>query len=131
MHEWQSLSRVRWDCKYDVVIIPKYRKRTLYGKLRKHVGEVIREVCRQRGIEQVEGHLMPDHIHMCLSITPKHSVAFAIGFHQGEECCANPQADSGEQACDRAAFLEPGILCEHNRTKRGKHQEIHPRTRSP
>ncbi len=84
MHEWQSLSHVRWDCKYHVVIIPKYRKRNLYGKLRKHVGEVIHEVCRQRGIVLVEGHLMPDHIHMCLSIAPKHSVAFAIGFIKGK-----------------------------------------------
>jgi len=56
----------------------------LYGRVKKHVGEVIREVCRQRGIELVEGHLMPDHIHMCVSIPPKHSVAFAIGFIKGK-----------------------------------------------
>ncbi len=84
MHDWQSLSHVRWECKYHIVIIPKYRKRMLYGKLKKHVGEVIREICRQRGIELVEGHLMPDHIHMCVSIPPKHSVAFAIGFIKGK-----------------------------------------------
>ena len=84
MHDWQSLSHVRWDCKYHVVIIPKYRKRKLYGKVRKRVGEVLREVCRQRGIGVVEGHVMPDHIHMCLSIPPKHSVAFAIGFIKGK-----------------------------------------------
>jgi putative transposase len=66
------------------VIIPKYRKRKLYGKVRKHVGEVLREVCRQRGVAVVEGHVMPDHIHMCLSIPPKHSVAFAIGFIKGK-----------------------------------------------
>jgi len=84
MHDWQSLSHVRWECKYHIVIIPKYRKRMLYGKVKKHVGEVIREVCRQRGIELVEGHLMPDHIHMCVSIPPKHSVAFAIGFIKGK-----------------------------------------------
>ena len=84
MHDWQSLSHVRWECKCHIVIIPKYRKRMLYGKLKKHVGEVIREVCRQRGIELVEGHLMPDHIHMCVSIPPKHSVAFAIGFIKGK-----------------------------------------------
>lgn len=84
MHDWQSLSHVRWECKYHIVIIPKYRKRMLYGKLKKHVGEVIKEVCRQRGIELVEGHLMPDHIHMCVSIPPKHSVAFAIGFIKGK-----------------------------------------------
>jgi len=75
---------VRWECKYHIVIIPKYRKRVLYGKLKKHVGEVIREVCRQRGIDLIEGHLMPEHIHMCLSIPPKQSVAFAIGFIKGK-----------------------------------------------
>ena len=63
---------------------PSIRRRMLYGKLKKHVGGVIREVCRQRGIELVEGHLMPDHIHMCVSIPPKHSVAFAIGFIKGK-----------------------------------------------
>ena len=84
MHEWQSLSHVRWDCKYHIVIIPKYRKRKLYGQLRKRVGEVIRDLCRQRGIGMLEGHLMPDHIHMCLSIAPKYSVAFAIGFIKGK-----------------------------------------------
>ena len=84
MDEWRSLSHVRWDCKYHIVIIPKYRKKKLYGKVKKHVGEVIREVCRQRGIELLEGHLMPDHIHMCVSIPPKHSVAFAIGFIKGK-----------------------------------------------
>jgi putative transposase len=56
----------------------------LYGKLKQHVGELIREVCRQRGIELIEGHLMPDHIHMCVSIPPKHNVAFAIGFIKGK-----------------------------------------------
>jgi putative transposase len=84
MHEWQSLSHVRWDCKYHIVIIPKFRKRVLYGRFRKRAGEVVRELCRQRGIEVVEGHLMPDHIHMCLSIPPKYSVAFAIGFIKGK-----------------------------------------------
>jgi putative transposase len=66
----------------------------LYGKVKEHGGEVIKEVCRQRGIELIEGHLMPDHIHMCVSIPPKHSVAFAIGFIKGKS--ANPPADSGE-----------------------------------
>ena len=84
MHEWQSLSHARWECKYHIVIIPKYRKRKLYGQLGKRVGEVIREVCRQRGIEVLEGHLLSDHIHMCLSIPPKQSVAFAIGFIKGK-----------------------------------------------
>jgi putative transposase len=84
MHNCQSLCHMRWQCKYHIVIIPKYRKKMLYRKLKKHVGEVIREVCRQRGIELLEGHLMPGHIHMCVSIPPKLSVAFAIGFIKGK-----------------------------------------------
>ena len=84
MHEWQSLSHVRWECKYHIVIIPKYRKRKLYGQFRTRVGEVIKDLCRQRGIGMLEGHLRPDHIHMCLSIPPKYSVAFVIGFVKGK-----------------------------------------------
>ena len=84
MHEWQSLSHVRWDCKYHVVFAPKYRRKTLYGKLRRKVGEILRELCRQRGVELVEGNLRPDHVHMCLSVPPKFSVAFVIGFLKGK-----------------------------------------------
>ena len=84
MHEWQSLSHVRWDCKYHVVILPKYRRKVLYGKLRRQIGAILRELCRQRGIELLEGHAMPDHIHLCLSIPPKYSVAYAIGFLKGK-----------------------------------------------
>ena len=84
MHDWQNLSHVRWECKYHVIIVPKYRKRVLYGKIRRRVGEILRDLCRQRGIEMVEGHLMPDHIHMCLSVPPKFSIAFAIGFLKGK-----------------------------------------------
>jgi len=84
MHDWTSLSHVRWDCKYHVVIVPKYRKKVLYGKIRKRVGEVIRDLCRQRGVELLEGHLMADHVHMCLQIPPKFSVAFVIGFLKGK-----------------------------------------------
>ena len=84
MHDWQNLSHVRWECKYHVIIVPKYRKRVLYGKIRRRVGEILRDLCRQRGIEMLEGHLMPDHIHMCISVPPKFSIAFAIGFLKGK-----------------------------------------------
>ena len=84
MHDWDSLSHVRWDCKYHVVIVPKYRKRALYGKLKQDTGEILRDLARQKGIEILEGHLMPDHIHMCLKIPPKYSVAFALGFMKGK-----------------------------------------------
>ena len=84
MHEWQSLSHVRWECKYHAVIIPKYRRKVFYGRLRRRIGLILRELCRQRGIELLEGHAMPDHVHLCLSIPPKYSVANTIGFLKGK-----------------------------------------------
>ena len=84
MHDWQSLSHVRWDCKYHIVIIPKFRKRVIYGNVRRRIGDIIRDLCRQKRIELLEGHLMPDHIHMCLSVPPKFSIAFVIGFLKGK-----------------------------------------------
>jgi putative transposase len=84
MHDWSSLSHVRWDCKYHIVFVPKYRKKRMYGKFRERVGAIIRELCRQRGVDLLEGHLMPDHIHMCLKVPPKFSIAFVIGFIKGK-----------------------------------------------
>jgi putative transposase len=84
MHEWENLSHVRWDCKYHVVIAPKYRTRTFYGEAKRRAGEILRDLCRQRGVELLEGHLMADHVHMCLRIPPKFSIAFVIGFLKGK-----------------------------------------------
>ena len=84
MHDWQCLSHVRWECKYHVVIIPKYRRNVLYRRLRRQIGLILRELCRQRGIELLEGHAMPDHVHLCLSIPPKYRVAHMIGFLKGK-----------------------------------------------
>ena len=84
MHDWESLSHVRWECKYHVIIIPKYRRKVFYGRLRRQIGTILRELCRQKGVEVLEGHSMSDHIHMCLSIPPKYSVAHTIGFLKGK-----------------------------------------------
>ena len=84
MHEWQSLSHVRWECKYHVVITPKYRKKVFFGKMRRQIGRILRDLCRQKKIELLEGHAMADHIHMVLSIPPKYSVANTIGFLKGK-----------------------------------------------
>ena len=84
MHEWASLSHVRWECKYHVVIIPKYRRKVLYGHLKKRIGPILRQLCEQRGVELVEGKAMADHVHMCLSIPPKFSVAHTVGFLKGK-----------------------------------------------
>ena len=84
MREWRSQSHVRWYCKYHVVFVPKYRKRSLYGSLRRNIGKVLRELCRQHGVALVEGHAMADHVHLCLSIPPKFSVANTVGFLKGK-----------------------------------------------
>ena len=84
MHDWKSLSHVRWECKYHVVIVPKCRQKVFYGKLRRRIGPILRDLCRQRGVGLLEGHSMPDHIHLCMSIPPKYSVAHTIGFLKGK-----------------------------------------------
>ena len=84
MHEWQSLSHVRWDCKYHIVCVPKYRQKVIFGGRRREIGRITRELCEQRGVELLEGNAMPDHIHLCLSIPPKYSVSNTIGYLKGK-----------------------------------------------
>ena len=84
MRDWQSQAHVKWDCKYHVVFVPKYRKKALYGRLRREIGKVFKELCRQKGVDLLEGHAMPDHIHMCISVPPKFSIAHTVGFLKGK-----------------------------------------------
>ena len=86
MKDCESLAHVRWECKYHVIFIPKYRRKIIYGKLRASVGGILRDLCRQKGIELLEGHAMSDHVHLCLSIPPKYSVSYTVGFFEGQEC---------------------------------------------
>ena len=84
MKDWKSQAHVKWECKYHVVILPKYRKKVLYGKVRCRIGEILRDLCRQKGVELEEGKLMPDHIHMLLSVPPKYSFAMTMGYLKGK-----------------------------------------------
>ena len=84
MTDFESLAHVRWDCKYHVVFVPKYRRKAIYGKLRASIGAILRDLCKQKGIVLLEGHAMDDHVHLCLSIPPKYSVANTIGFLKGK-----------------------------------------------
>ena len=84
MKDWKSLSHVMWDCKYHLVFVSKYRHRRIYGEIRKKVGGIIRDLCRQKGIELHEGHAKSDHIHLLLSIPPKYSVSNTAGFIKGK-----------------------------------------------
>ena len=84
MKEYQSLSHTRWDCKYHVVFIPKRRKRKIFGSLRKHLGAIFHELAGHKESRIMEGHLMPDHVHMCLSVPPKYAVSNVVGYLKGK-----------------------------------------------
>ena len=84
MNDVLSLSHAVWDCKYHIVWIPKYRRKVLYGELRKNLGEMFRGLARQKESRVLEGHLMADHVHMFISIPPKYAVAQVVGFIKGK-----------------------------------------------
>ena len=84
MRQVNSLNHTRWECKYHVVFIPKYRKKVLFGEIRKELGEVFHHLSRQRESVIEEGHLMTDHVHFMISIPPKYSVSQVIGFIKGK-----------------------------------------------
>jgi len=84
MNDFQSLSHTRWDCKYHLVWIPKYRKKVIYGQLRKYLGEVFRKLALRKESKVIEGHLIGDHVHMLLSIPPKHAVSQVVGYIKGK-----------------------------------------------
>jgi putative transposase len=83
MDEYESLSHTKWECKYHVIFIPKFRRKVLYGKLRQHLGEVFRALAAQKECRIEEGHLMADHVHMMVAIPPKVAVSQVIGFIKG------------------------------------------------
>lgn len=84
MDESESLNHTRWECKYHVVFIPKCRRKTLYGQLRPYLGEVFRRLVLQKESRIEEGHLMPDHVHMMLSVPSKYAVSQVIGYIKGK-----------------------------------------------
>jgi putative transposase len=84
MDEFQSLNHTKWDCKYHVVFIPKGRKKALFGHIRQHLEEVFWRLAKQKDSRIEEGHLMPDHVHMMISIPPKYAVSQVIGYIKGK-----------------------------------------------
>ena len=80
----ESLAHTKWNCKYHVVFAPKYRRQAIYGKIRKEIGKILRELCERKGIEILEAEACPDHIHMLLSIPPKYSVSSVMGYLKGK-----------------------------------------------
>ena len=94
---FQSMSHSKWDCKYHVVFIPKRRRKAVFGNIRKHLGGIFHELARQKECHIIEGHLMPDHVHMCIAIPPKYAVASVIGFIKGKSAIAIARQFQGRE----------------------------------
>jgi putative transposase len=84
MNNYNKLKHTAWECKYHLVWIPKYRKKVIYGQLRKYLGEILKELALQRELKIIEGHLMGDHVHVLISIPPKYSVSQVVGYIKGK-----------------------------------------------
>ena len=80
----KSLSHTKYMCKYHIVFIPKFRRKVIYNKLRKDIQEIIKQLCQWKGVEILEGHMMPDHVHLLLEIPPKMSVSYFMGYLKGK-----------------------------------------------
>lgn len=84
MNPSESLNHTKWDCKYHIVWIPKYRKKAIFNELRPYLGEMLRDLANQKGCYIIEGHLHSDHVHLLISIPPKYAVSQVVGFIKGK-----------------------------------------------
>jgi len=105
MGKFESLGHTAWECKYHVLFIPKCRRKVLYGQLRVHLGEVFRKLAAQRESRFEEGHLMPDHVHMLVSIPPKYAVAQVVRFIKGKSAIHLARVYGAAEAQLRGAAL--------------------------
>ncbi len=80
----ESLAHTKWMCKYHIVFTPKYRRKVIYNEIKADIRSIIKDLCSWKGVEIIEGHLMPDHVHLLLSIPPKYSVSHVMGYLKGK-----------------------------------------------
>ena len=119
-----SLSHTTWRCQYHVVFAPKYRRMVIYGQIKKDIGQILRQLCEQKGIEIIEAEACPDHIHMLISFPPKYSISYVMGYLKGK---------SSLMIFDRHANLKYKygnrhfwLLCRYCRKKCEKDPRVYP-----
>jgi putative transposase len=123
--QYERLSHCKWECKYHVVFIPKYRKKVLYGHIRKRVGQILKQlISQEEGVELVEGHAMGDHVHMCLSIPPKYAVASVVGFLKGKSAVWIFREFEGKRR-NFGGMLGAWVLREYRGSRRSDREELH------
>lgn len=136
MTQINSLAHAKWECKYHLVWIPKYRKQKLYGDLRRELGPVLRELARQRECEIVEGHLLVDHVHILIAIPPKYAVSQVVGYIKGKSAIhiartymGRQRNFTGENFWARGYYvstvgLDEGLVREYIRTQEEEDQRL-------
>ena len=123
-----SLAHTSWNCKYHIVFAPKYRRQVIYGELRAEIGQILRKLCEQKGIVIHEANACADHIHMLVSIPPKISVAYAVGYLKGKSSLmifdrhANLKYKYGNRH-----FWCRGYLCRYSRTEQRGDSKVYPK----
>jgi REP element-mobilizing transposase RayT len=115
MEQYESLNHTKWECKYHVVFIPKCRRKTIYGAIKRELGPVFRKLTEHKESRIEEGHLMVDHVHMLLTIPPKYPVANVVA-----------DIRRAEAELRRAALLGTGLLRLDRRERRSRHPRVHP-----
>lgn len=127
MDEYRSLNHTKWDCKYHVVFIPKCRRKTLHGELRRHLGEVFHQLGKQKESQIEEGHLMPDHVHVMISIPPKYAVSQVVGFIKGKSAIHMARVDDERKRnFVGQALLGQRVFRLHRQPRRSHDTRLHP-----
>ena len=136
MSEYDSLNHTKWDCKYHIVFIPKCRRKVLYGKVRRNLGEVFHELAKQRECQILEGHLCPDHVHMVIRIPPKYSIFHVMGYIKGKSAIrmardfmGRHQGFKGYHFWARGYFvstvgIDESTICEYVRNQEKNDQKL-------
>ena len=123
-----SLAHTKWMCKYQIVFTPKYRRKIIYNKYKESVVQILKDLCKRKGVEIIEGKAMVDHIHLLVSIPPKYSVSSFMGYLKGKSALmifdrhANLKYKYG-----KCALLGARLLCEHSGVERSDDSEIRAR----
>ncbi|MFC1813395.1 IS200/IS605 family transposase [Thermodesulfobacteriota bacterium] len=110
MRDYKSLAHVRWECKIHIVWVPKYRRKKLYGKVRRRFGEITRDLCRQKGVELIEGHAKSDHAHLLLKFSIQAQYSLCYGLSEGKKRHSIASRFS-QQRKGFKAFLDTRLLC--------------------
>ena len=117
------MAHTKWMCKYHIVFTPKYRRKVIYNQYKEDIRDIIKILCKYKGVEIIEGHLMPDHIHMLVSIPPKYSISQFMGYLKGKSalmiydkhancyCSLVPRSSNGFCRC---FALQIGKICCHH-----------------